>query len=63
MTAEEAMEEIKKEYRKEFMLEGVMFYYYKRTGAEMLPNMETAMTDTEYVLPYPEFELQNGRIQ
>lgn len=63
MTAEEAMEEIKKEYRKEFMLEGVMFYYYKRTGAEMLPNMETAMTDTEYILPYPEFELQNGRIQ
>lgn len=63
MSVEAAMEEIKKEYRKEFLLEGVMFYYNKRTGAEMLPNMETAMTDTEYVLPYPEFELQNGRIQ
>ncbi|MBO5251927.1 MAG: RagB/SusD family nutrient uptake outer membrane protein [Bacteroidaceae bacterium] len=63
MSVEQAMEEIKKEYHKEFLLEGVMFYYYKRTGADELPNMETPMTDAEYVLPYPEFELQNGRIQ
>ena len=63
MSLEHAMEEIKKEYHKEFLLEGVMFYYYKRTGADVLPNMETPMTDAEYVLPYPEFELQNGRIQ
>lgn len=63
MTAEDAMKEIKKEYHKEFLCEGVMFYYYKRIGTEMLPNSETAMTDAEYVLPYPEFELQNGRIQ
>lgn len=63
MSVEQAMEEVKKEYHKEFLLEGVMFYYYKRTGADVLPNMETPMTDAEYVLPYPEFELQNGRIQ
>ena len=63
MSVEQAMEEIKKEYHKEFLLEGVMFYYYKRTGADVLPNMETPMTDEQYVLPYPEFELQNGRIQ
>ena len=63
MSVEQAMEEIKKEYHKEFLLEGVMFYYYKRTGADVLPNMETPMTDAEYVLPYPEFELQNGRLQ
>ena len=63
MTSEEAMEEIRKEYRKEFLLEGVMFYYYKRMGVDLLPNSETPMTDAEYVLPYPEFELQNGRIQ
>ena len=63
MTAEEAMEEIRKEYRKEFLLEGVMFYYYKRMGIDLLPNREESMTDAEYVLPYPEFELQNGRIQ
>ena len=63
MTVEEAMEEIRKEYHKEYLLEGVMFYYYKRIGAETLPNWESSMTDKEYVLPYPEFELQNGRIQ
>ena len=63
MSVEQAMEEIKKEYHKEFLLEGVMFYYYKRTGTDLLPNSETPMTDVEYVLPYPEFELQNGRIQ
>ena len=63
MSVEQAMEEIKKEYHKEFLLEGVMFYYYKRTGADVLPNMDTPMTDEQYVLPYPEFELQNGRIQ
>ena len=63
MTVEEAMEEIRKEYRKEFLLEGVMFYYYKRMGIDLLPNSETPMTDAEYMLPYPEFELQNGRIQ
>ena len=63
MSVEQAMEEIEKEYHKEFLLEGVMFYYYKRTGADVLPNMDTPMTDEQYVLPYPEFELQNGRIQ
>ena len=63
MTVEEAMEEIRKEYHKEYLLEGVMFYYYKRIGAEVIPNLETSMTDEQYVLPYPEFELQNGRIQ
>ena len=63
MSVEQAMVEIKKEYHKEFLLEGVMFYYYKRTGADVLPNMDTPMTDEQYVLPYPEFELQNGRIQ
>ena len=51
MSVEAAMEEIKKEYHKEYLLEGVMFYYYKRTGADMLPNMETPMADAEYVLP------------
>ena len=63
MSVEEAMEEVKKEYHKEFLCEGVMFYYYKRTGTEFIPNYEEAMTDAQYVLPYPEFELQSGRVQ
>lgn len=63
MTVEEAQAEIEKEYRKEFLCEGVMFYYYKRTGAAMVPNYLEAMGDEQYVLPYPEYEIQNGRIQ
>lgn len=63
MSVEEAQNEIKKEYRKEFLCEGAMFYYYKRTGAAMIPNSEAEMTDEQYVLPYPDFEIQYGRIQ
>ena len=63
MSVEEAQNEIKKEYHKEFLCEGVMFYYYKRTGAETLPLWEGTVGDEQYVLPYPTFEIQNGRIQ
>lgn len=64
LDAEQTIAEIQKEYRKEFLSEGVMFYYYKRTGAETIPfsNGET-MGDEQYVLPYPEFEKQSGRVQ
>jgi starch-binding outer membrane protein, SusD/RagB family len=63
LTADQIEEEIKKEYRKEFISEGVIFYYYKRTGAISIPNYSGQMSDTQYVLPYPEFELQSGRQQ
>lgn len=53
---EQVIDEIKKEYRKEFLSEGVMFYYYKRTGAINVPNNDEVMTDNEYVLPNPEFK-------
>lgn len=52
---EQVISEIRKEYRKEFLSEGVMFYYYKRTGTIDVPNKPEAMTDNEYVLPNPEF--------
>ena len=51
-----------KEYQKEFLSEGVMFYYYKRTGATSIPRTEE-MDDKKYVLPYPDFEIQSGRVQ
>ncbi len=57
------IEEIKKEYKKEFISEGVIFYYYKRTGATTIPFLSDEMGDAQYVLPYPEFELQSGRVQ
>lgn len=55
--------EIGKEYHKEFLSEGIMFYYYKRTNATTIPNFSKEMSDTEYLLPYPDFELQSGRVQ
>lgn len=57
------MDEITKEYRKEFPLEGVMFYYYKRLGMTDIPRFDEAMGDAQYVLPFPDFEIQSGRIQ
>lgn len=63
MTVEQAQAEVQKEYHKEYLCEGVMFHYYKRTGANVIPNFEGAMGDEQYVLPYPEFELQSGRVQ
>ena len=63
LDATQIIAEIQKEYHKEFLSEGVMFYYYKRTGATTIPNYTGVMGDEQYILPYPEFELQSGRVQ
>ena len=63
------MAELEKEYRKEFICEGVVFYFYKRLGYEKLPRQSdvksgTAVVgDAVYMLPYPDFEKQSGRVQ
>ncbi len=57
------LEEIGKEYQREFLSEGMMYFYYKRIGAETVPAKSGAMTDADYVLPYPDLEIQSGRIQ
>lgn len=57
-----AQQQIAAEYRKEFLGEGEIFYYYKRTGAEAIPNHEN-MTDADYLLPYPDMETSAGRVQ
>lgn len=62
LSAKEIVDEIRKEYQKEFLSEGVMFYYYKRTGATSIPRKEE-MGDEDYLLPYPDFEIQSGRVQ
>ena len=62
LSSEEIKEQIKREYRKEFLGEGEIFYYYKRTGASSIPNHEE-MTDADYLLPYPDLEIQSGRVQ
>ena len=61
-TQEAMIDEITKEYRREFISEGVMFFYYKRTGATEMPNV-LECTDATYVLPYPYYEISIGRIQ
>ncbi|MDR2130170.1 MAG: RagB/SusD family nutrient uptake outer membrane protein [Odoribacteraceae bacterium] len=58
--------ELRKEYVKEFVAEGVLFYFYKRTGEEVIVNsVGTAieMDDAKYLFPYPDFEIQSGRVQ
>jgi len=57
------MNEIVKEYAKEFYCEGVMFFLYKRLGIESIPGYNGTATDAIYVLPYPSTELQMGRKQ
>ena len=62
-TVEEAKEELLKEYKKEFLCEGVVFFYYKRTGMPFIPQYTGEMTDAQYVLPFPDIEIENGRVQ
>lgn len=69
LTAAQVMEEIYAEYEREFISEGVLFFAQKRLGKKYIPTQgegqsgQKEMSDKEYVLPFPNFELQNGRIQ
>jgi len=54
--------EIFREYRKEFTQEGQLFYLYKRWGLESFPGLlDVTMTDAEYMLPYPDSEVDLGQ--
>jgi len=60
----EIMNEIKKEYMKEFVCEGQLFYFYKRQGLNQIADYLGEMTDKEYMLPYPVTEVIYGnRVQ
>lgn len=60
----EVKDEILKEYRKEFVSLGQLFYFYKRWGVENIVGYAGSMGDTEYILPYPDEEVISGnRIQ
>ncbi len=54
--------EIAKEYSKEFMCEGQMFYYYKRLGLKRIGVYRTVAIEPEevYVIPLPDDELDFG---
>ena len=54
--------EITKEYRKEFMGEGQLFFYYKRINSTAIPNGSAAsgnvtMGALQYVVPLPDSEI------
>ena len=59
LTAEQIQEEVAKEYRKEFLAEGQMFFYYKRLDATRI---EGAGVNAQsiYVLPMPDTEIEFG---
>lgn len=56
-TADLALE-IQKEYAKEFLGEGQLFYFFKRKGYGYIPHWGSAVGDGEYVFPIPDKELE-----
>ena len=53
-------EEIYKEYRKEMIGEGQLFYYYKRLKYMNIPGSAISGNDDVYVLPMPDNEIEFG---
>ena len=60
LTPAQVREEIAKEYMKEFIAEGQLFYYYKRLGVPYIEGYGYEMTDAQYVFPLPDNEVING---
>ncbi len=63
LNASQAMDEVVKEYIKEYYCEGAAFFLYKRLGMTTIPNYTKTAGDDVYVLPYPDEEIQMGRTQ
>ena len=59
LNADQIQDEVRKEYRKEFLAEGQMFFYYKRLDASRI---EGAGVNAQsiYVLPMPDTEIEFG---
>ena len=53
-------QEILKEWRKEMLLEGQMFFYYKRRGVTNIQGSTVVMNDNTYVMPLPKTEVEFG---
>lgn len=58
LSSDEIEQEILKEWQKEYIGEGQMFYYYKRLGLP-IPNA-TAGGDAAFILPLPKNEVEMG---
>lgn len=59
-TASTRMQEIGKEYIKEFYAEGQLYFYYKRLNTLPIPRATPAMTAQTYVFPMPDLEIEFG---
>lgn len=67
LSEDDAMQEVWKEYVKEFMCEGQLYYFYKRLGYDQIP-VPTAVGNTvsynyqqpDYVFPLPDDEIEYG---
>lgn len=57
------LREIIKEYQKEFIAEGQLFYLYKRLNLPAIPFYQKTMNDAIYVLPMPDDEITYGLIK
>lgn len=60
LSADQIREEIYKEYRKEFMGEGQLFYYYKRLNYANIPGSSGGAGERVYKIPMPDNELEFG---
>ncbi|PTN05928.1 RagB/SusD family nutrient uptake outer membrane protein [Mangrovibacterium marinum] len=60
LTATEIQEEIFKEYRKEFLGEGQLFFYYKRLNIGTIEGSSVAANNAVYVWPMPDNEVEFG---
>lgn len=60
LSQEEVWEELTREWRKEFIGDGQMFFYYKRIGSTFIPYTSTVGDDKLYVLPLPQIEVDFG---
>ncbi len=56
-------EELRKEYQKEFVAEGQLFYFYKRQNMTTIPFTAQEMNRSVYVFPVPDNELEFGNIK
>lgn len=60
VTTDDIQNEIYKEYEKEMICEGQLFYYYKRLNVSMMRFASSPATEAVYVLPRPDDEIEFG---
>jgi len=61
LTSDQIEAQIRLEYRREFIGEGQLFYYYKRKNASQIDGVYVTMNEETYVLPLPDREIFYGQ--